>query len=168
MSGPAIKFVPTADASVVSDKSREVLRDIMRESGVASCVITCTSRTPAAQALAMYRNLLNDGVARQKQLYRPAGDLVIDEFVRVRDLGGDMLTILAAMEARILEIGPGRVSLHCADPALLNVIDIAPSSISRPAEFLARGLSAVDRGVVKRLLSPLDHDPAFHLEIPQS
>jgi hypothetical protein len=35
-----IRFVPSADASVVSERSREILRAVLDAAGLASCVIT--------------------------------------------------------------------------------------------------------------------------------
>jgi hypothetical protein len=71
---------------------------------------------------------------------------------------------LAAMEAAIRSVGPEKVSRHCADPAKLGVIDIAPSSlVDGPAFFRA---AQADPGVAK-VLGPQQSDPAYHLEIPQ-
>ncbi len=163
----SVKFVPSADASVVSERSREILRSILDSAGIESCVITSTVRTPARQARAMFNNIESSSVEAQKQLYGTAGDKVIDEYQRLKPMGHGRQVILEAMEARIVALGPANVSKHCADPAILNVVDIAPSSISKPQRFLEALAQAKAAGLVSKFLSPMNGDPAFHIEIPQ-
>lgn len=164
---PSIKFVPTADASVVSARSREILQALLSEAGLASCVVTSTVRSPTSQARAMFNNIEATSIARQRALYSDFGDQVIDEYQRLKPQGHGRQVILDAMEARINSVGPGNVSRHCADPALLNVIDIAPSSIADPQAFLDALGRAKQAGAVSRFFSPANGDPAFHVEIPQ-
>jgi len=102
-------------------------------------------------------------VARQKQLYAAAGDMVIDEYVKAKKAGKTEIEIKAAMEAKIIAIGPTRISHHAADPNILCVFDVAPSSIAKKADF-EKAVRA-DKRVKKFLLPPVD--PAYHLEIPQ-
>ena len=71
------------------------------------------------------------------------------------------------MTAKVKEVGPSKVSLHCADPSKLNVIDIAPSSVDDPGAFLSAIKAAKDQGAISRFFSPGSHDPAFHIEVPQ-
>jgi len=59
------------------------------------------------------------------------------------------------------------VSLHCANPAKLKVLDIVPSSIVDPDAFLDATREAKSAGVISRFFSPGHHDPAFHIEVPQ-
>lgn len=167
MSQATIKFTPSANASDVSEYSKDVLRNILQESGCDSCVITSTTRTPGSQALAMFKNIEAFGASGQLKLYGPAGDMVIEEYQKKKAEGLGQQPILAAMEAKIKAIGPSNVSLHCADPNELNVIDIAPTSIVKKAAFLAALTNAKGKGLVSRFFSPGDHDPAFHIEIPQ-
>lgn len=163
----SINFVPSADASVVSEHSRSVLRDVLDDAGLASCVITSTVRTPARQARAMYTNIELTGIEKQLSLYAPPGRQVILEYKRLKDEGRPRQAIIDAMEAKIDQVGPPNVSRHCADPKALNVVDIAPSSIASSKRFL----EALDRarlaGKVSKFFSPANGDPAFHVEIPQ-
>jgi hypothetical protein len=71
------------------------------------------------------------------------------------------------MEKEIIKIGPGKVSRHCADPAVLNVVDIAPSSISKKQAFEDAVDAAIGQGKVSKFILP-PTDPAYHLEIPQT
>ena len=167
MSQPSIKFGPKANQAVVSVFTIGVLTDILNAAGLASCLITSTSRTPADQARIMFSNIVSKGVASQKALYAAAGDAVIDEFVKAKNAGKTKDQIVAAMEAKIKALGPSSVSHHCADPAKLNVVDVAPSSLANQAAFVKAVNAAKAKGVVSKFLTPGNSDPAFHIEIPQ-
>lgn len=167
MSEPTITFGSNANQAVVSEHSRTVLKGILTAAGLGSCRITSTSRTPEDQARVMYNNIVDHGVAAQKSLYAAAGDQVIDAYVLARNQGKSQSQIRTAMKNKIVAVGPGRVSRHCADPAVLNVIDVAPSSIADKAAFEAAVNQAVQSGRVSKFLMP-PQDPAYHLEIPQS
>jgi hypothetical protein len=159
-----IVFGPNAKSADVSEFTLTVLRDIMRSADVAQLTITSTQRSPQDQARVMFANIERDGVARQKALYKPAGQSVIDAYVAAKSAGKSPDEIRAAMVARILEIGPEKVSRHAADPNVLNVFDVAPASVARPTEFVA---AARGDSRVAKVLTPAENDPAFHLEIPQ-
>lgn len=162
-----IKFVPSADASVVSAQSRAVLDAILNSAGLPSCVITSTVRSPAKQARAMFVNIEATSVQTQFNLYGQAGKKVIQEYERLKPLGHNQATILSAMEAVIIAQGPDKVSRHCGDPSEINVIDIAPSSIADRAVFLQALKAALAAGTISKFLSPANGDPAFHIEIKQ-
>jgi len=167
MTQPSVKFGANANQSVVSLHTIGVLTGILDDAGLSSCLITSTSRTPADQARIMHNNIVRDGVVKQKKLYAAAGDAVIDEFVRGKKAGETKAQIIALMEARIRAIGPERVSHHCADPAVLNVVDVAPSSVKNKQAFESAVAAAKSQGTVSRFITPGQHDPAYHLEIPQ-
>jgi hypothetical protein len=158
-----IKFGPKAVKENVTNFSLKVLEDILQAAGLNSALITSTARTPADQARAMYDNIVGTSVEKQKQLYAAAGDAVIDEYVKAKKAGKTAVEIKAAMEAKIIALGPTSVSHHAADPNILCVFDVAPSSIAKKAEF-EKAVKA-DKRVKKFLLPPVD--PAYHLEIPQ-
>jgi hypothetical protein len=159
-----IVFGPNAKSADVSEFSLAVLRDIMRTADVVRLTITSTQRSPQDQARVMFDNIERDGVARQKALYKPAGQSVVDAYAAAKAAGKSSDEIKAAMVARILEIGPEKVSRHAADPKVLNVFDISPASVSRQAAFVD---AARTDGRVAKVLTPAENDPAFHLEIPQ-
>jgi len=158
-----IEFGAKAQRQAVSEHSLAVLRAILKAAGLTRALITSTSRTPADQARAMYDNLETQGVARQKQLYGKAGDQVIDVYVQAKAAKKSKEDILALMEAKIRALGPSRVSRHCASGALLQVVDVAPSSIEARDRFVKAVLA--EKRVAKFLRPP--SDPAYHLEIPQ-
>ena len=158
-----ITLGPKADPQVVSEFTRTVLKSILRKAGLPSALITSTARTPAQQARVMFDNIQTHGVAHQKALYAAAGDQVIDVFVALEAQGKTPAEIKAGMEQKILEVGPSKVSRHLADPKVLNVVDVAPSSIANKAAFRQ---AVRDETRVNKFLAP-PQDPAYHLEIPQ-
>lgn len=158
-----IKFGTNAKKENVTNYSLKVLEDILQAAGLNSALISSTSRPPSEQARVMYNNIKTTSVAAQKKLYAAAGDLVIDEYVKANAANKTPTEIKAAMEAKIIAIGPTKISHHAADPNVLCVFDVAPSSISKKAEF-EKAVKA-DKRVSKFITPPLD--PGYHLEIPQ-
>jgi hypothetical protein len=69
----------------------------------------------------------------------------------------------AVGQAKIVALGPTKVSHHASDPSVLCVFDVSPSSITKKAEFEKAVLA--DKRVSKFLQPPLD--PGYHLEILQ-
>ena len=158
-----IKFGPNAKKEFVTNFSLLVLEDILQKAGLTSALISSTARPPSEQARVMFNNIVATSVAKQKQLYAAAGDLVIDEYVKAKKAGKTEVEIKAAMEAKINQVGPTKVSHHAADPNVLCVFDVAPSSIAKKQAF-ERAVRA-DKRVKKFITPPLD--PGYHLEIPQ-
>jgi hypothetical protein len=158
-----IKFGAKAKQDSVTEFSLKVLEDILGKAGLTSCTISSTARTPTDQARVMFNNIKSTSVAAQKKLYAAAGDLVIDAYEKARKAGKTPTEIKAAMEAKIIEIGPTKVSHHASDPSILCVFDVAPSSIGKKAAF-EKAVRADKR--VTKFITPPD-DPGYHLEIPQ-
>ncbi|HEX8069091.1 MAG TPA: hypothetical protein VF546_04005 [Pyrinomonadaceae bacterium] len=158
-----ITFGKNAKKENVTNFSMQVLEDILQAAGLTSALISSTARTPADQARVMFANIEAQGVAAQKKLYAAAGDAVIDEYVKAKKAGKTPTEIKAAMEAKIIALGPTKVSHHAADPNVLCVFDVAPSSIKNKPAF-EKAVRA-DKRVNKFLMPPLD--PGYHLEIPQ-
>ncbi len=167
MSQPTINFGSNANQTVVSTHSKTILTEMLNHAGLGSCLITSTSRTPADQARVMFNNLETLGVAAQKALYAAAGDQVIDVYSEKKAEGKTDAQIKTAMEAKIKAIGPEKVSRHCADPAVLNVVDISPLSIANKHAFENAVNVALNNRKVSRFITPRNGDPAYHIEIPQ-
>ena len=158
-----ITFGPKAKKENVTNFSLKVLEDVMQAAGINTAVISSTSRTPTEQARVMFNNIVATSVAAQKKLYAAAGDAVIDEYVKAKKANKTPIEIKAAMEAKIIAIGPTKVSHHASDPNILCVFDVAPSSIAKKAAF-EKAVRA-DKRVKKFITPPLD--PGYHLEFPQ-
>jgi Transglycosylase SLT domain len=158
-----VRFGENAAPEAVTPYSQRVLKDILRAAGLRECLVSSTSRSPYDQARVMFNNLEKYGAEHQKKLYARGGQMVIDEYSGYKAEGASSTEIRAAMERKIVAIGPTKVSRHASDPQVLNVFDVAPSSIhDRPAfEAAVRA----DRRVEFFLTPP--RDPGYHLEIPQ-
>lgn len=162
--GPSIGFGENAKSADVTVYTMGVLVDVLKSAGLSSALVSSTSRTPADQARIMYNNLEKYGVAAQKDLYADPGDKVIDAYVRSKAAGNTSERIKLDMETKIRDLGPTNVSKHTADPRVLNVVDIAPSSVKDRRAF---EIAVKSDKRVKRFLTPAESDPAYHLEIPQ-
>lgn len=160
----SIGFGENAKSADVMPYTLGVLKDILKSAGLSSALVSSTSRTPADQARIMYNNLEKYGVAAQKDLYADPGDKVIDTYVRSKAAGNTADRIKLDMETKIRDLGPTNVSKHTADPRVLNVVDIAPSSVKDRRAF---ELAVKADSRVKKFLTPANSDPAYHLEIPQ-
>lgn len=165
---PIVTSGPAILGKILPDDVRGVVRDILAASGVSGCYVTRTIATPKDQARAMYQNLIgtgdSQGITKQRELYKPPGNLIIDVYEQNASLPSD--EIMGLMEKRIVEVGPELVSHHCGDPNKVFVLDIAPTSIltSKHAAF---EVAAKNDQRVSKFLSPSSGDPAFHLEIPR-
>jgi len=144
-----------------------VLQDALKKSDNSSTTISSTARTPADQARIMYNNLKTAGVAEQKRLYGKFGDQVIDVYESSTIAGKTKDQILQDMVSKINNIGPTNVSKHLSDPNVLQVIDVAPSSITNKTAFVEALTALKAEGRVSNFFTPLDGDPAYHIEIPQ-
>ena len=160
---PKIAFGPNAKEADVTPFSRAVLSDILQAAGLSGVTVSSTSRLPADQARVMFANLEKVGVAAQKKLYKAPGQQVIEVYRLGKEAGKNAATIQAEMRDEIIRLGPTTVSRHAADPKILNVFDVAPSSVADRPRFEA-AVRAETR-VAKFLLPP--NDPGYHLEIPQ-
>jgi hypothetical protein len=159
----SIVFGPNAKSSDVSEYSLGVLQDVMAAANVAKLTISSTQRSPTDQARVMFNNLETQGVAAQRKLYKPPGQAVIDVYVAGKAANESDDDIKAGMTEKILELGPETVSHHAADPKVLNVFDVAPSSVSDVDAF--QTAAKADSRVSKFLTPP--NDPGLHFEIPQ-
>lgn len=156
-----IKYGSDADSSVVSKLTVSVLEKAMKAAKDDEITITSTMRSARSQAEAMYANLERTGADEQKAIYGDAGDKVIDVYVKDKKAKKSKSVIISNMESKINEVGPSNVSKHCGDPAKLNVVDVAHSSISNKTAFY-NALKA-DPNVSK----VLDENNCYHVEVKQ-
>ena len=156
----------SANEATFSAYSRGVLEDILRATGVSSCTITSTTRTPNDQARIFYQQLTGTLAAAS---YAAAGESVKTVGRAAIKQKKSRDEVIALMEAKIRTFEPmSQVSKHLADPAVLNVFDVAPSSI--PSKKRAAFVKAVNADArVNKFLHPGNStDPAYHIEVPQS
>jgi RHS repeat-associated protein len=151
----------------VSDKSATVIGNSMTSAGESDVEVSSTYREPESQASAMYDNAVTKGAESQRNLYNSAGDKVVDTYENNSpEWNCSKAEAVNAMTQTINEQGPGNVSAHSSDPKVLNVIDIAPSSITDTKKFHN---ALHNNGGINKVITPIDKpgEGAFHLEIKQ-
>ncbi|EGT5658848.1 LysM peptidoglycan-binding domain-containing protein [Citrobacter braakii] len=178
---PAIIFsskIPEDLKNIVSNKSLDIMKEIMKSSGVHKITITSTLRTVQKQVVAMYDNMRSKGIQSQLDYYAAPGREVVQTGV---DAGGTdknkESVVKKAMMDKVESLQKdGRlVSKHCVsleEYALRNVFDISKTSM--PAKLQR----AFDKALTKyaednpdkmKYINPLKThgEPAFHVEIVQ-
>lgn len=169
-----IKF-KTQRTNVVTEKSKNILRELASQYGMKTIYITSTLRTPEEQASAMYNNIAAGKVIR----YAPPGAEVtrICQSGIKKGLGKNQT--LKNMVSKILEYDEKgqRVSKHCVSfdtYAKKNIIDLGVNSNgfttnAQKKRFQEICDTALKQGKLSSFISPLRDkaEPAFHLEIPQ-
>ena len=169
-----IKF-KTQRTNVVTEKSKNILRELASQYGMKTIYITSTLRTPEEQASAMYNNIAAGKVIG----YAPPGAEVtrICQSGIKKGLGKNQ--ILKNMVSKILEYDKKgqRVSKHCVSfdtYAKKNIIDLGVNSNgfttnAQKKRFQEICDAALKQGKLSSFISPLRDkaEPAFHLEIPQ-
>jgi hypothetical protein len=118
------------------------MEDVLTDAQLGSCYITSIARTPREQATAMFDNCRRTGVGEQYRTYLDAGDAVIDVFAAADpaslDTAEGRMAVIRDMTAKIIEVGPDKVSHHCLPPdSPLDVFDIRQNSILSEVRFTA-------------------------------
>ncbi len=155
---------PSADDSLLGSKVSSLLKEAARTAGTGHIAVAQTALTPAQQAHAMFLNLtrstasMADNISAQQAVYGAEGDAVIQVFAtQAKDLSvAQVLAKQAAVEAlMVAEVnarGPGKVSAHCADPAMASVLDVRTASVPAATASLfkafvtARATTFADEG----------------------
>lgn len=122
----------TAKESALSEKTKNVLREVGEASDNFYIAITSTARTPYDQARIMYDNCKSD-LAEQRRTYAPPGQRVIDVYVNNKTKPRE--TVIKLMEQKINDLGPSTVSKHLANPEILNTFDIAYENLKDKTKF---------------------------------
>lgn len=164
LSQVSISFSVSARQDCVADATITLLKQIGAESGNRNLLITSTARSPNDQARIMFDNCTKLGIASQYKLYGHNGDKVIkvfEESVKEKNFKRD--EVIAKMETKIREIGPGKVSKHCADPSSINVVDIPFSSVTDKSKF-RKAINKYSPSPISRFLEE-GENKCFHIEI---
>lgn len=135
-----------------------IIENLLEQSGNQSARVTSVARTAPEQAQAMYNNCVRTGAQAQREIYKNAGDQVID--VYEANKSKPMAEVVALMTAKIKEVGESNVSHHCLPAgAPLCVMDIAQNSIANGEAF--QKVCAADPRVSKLL----KENSVWHLEV---
>jgi len=157
---PRLDYRP--NARKLDPRAEAILLGIARGAGLDVLTVTSTYRKPEDQVRAMYHNIERYGTDYNFDLYGPSGDEVVSAFKGAKAAGGSEDEIKAAMVARLLAVGPTKVSRHAGIPGLA-VVDLSPPSDRTGIESALRQAQAA--GIVSQWIGP-PSDPAYHVEIP--
>lgn len=159
-----INWGPNANRQTVDARLIDIIKDGLRAAGASNGTITSTARNAADQARAMFQNILRTGPAEQLAEYRPPGDAVIQVYIAetagmtAQQIRDNAAAIRAAMEAEINRQGPQNVSLHCADPAVISVVDVPLDAFNGTNRALFRD------SVEARVTRVLNENRVYHIE----
>jgi hypothetical protein len=156
-----IKFGPDANITALSIYSKELLERAAKASGNNIIYITSTARNAISQAHAMFDNL-EENLDEQRRTYRAPGQAVIDVYESMKAQKASPSEIKAAMVKKINELGPSKVSNHCADFSVLNALDIPIKRLTNADLFK----NIIESYLGVRLLYELGNK-VFHVEIKQ-
>ncbi|EEO25090.1 hypothetical protein HRAG_02147 [Helicobacter bilis ATCC 43879] len=150
------------DISLVSEYSKNILRQIAKNSNYKRVVISSTARTPRKQAEIMYNNIITNGLQKQRNTYEQPGQRVLDVYETQKKASKNKDEIIQAMTNKINELGASSVSTHCADFNIVNVVDIPHSSLGKNKEkFKSEAIKLLGKTNV------LDENNCYHIVIHQ-
>ncbi|MCC9371167.1 LysM peptidoglycan-binding domain-containing protein [Enterobacter hormaechei subsp. oharae] len=172
------KDIPLSLRNLVTNYSLEIIKGIMKSSGVHKITITSTLRSVEKQVNAMYVNMQSKGIDSQLAYYAKAGREVIKAAI---DAGGNdrskTAAVKAAMTEKVIQLqSEGRlVSRHCVSELMYaerNVFDISKNLSSKRSVLLAFDKALTEYAANNdgfKYISPFLHsgEPAFHVEIVQ-
>lgn len=140
----------------LSHYSMEKLLSLKHHGYYGKIVLTSTNRTVSDQARIMYENIITHGVKYQLEIYKKAGQDVVNTF----DSTLSREENIENMKKKINEVGPLNVSKHLADFAKVNAIDVDKKSLSSVQAFKDAAKSAGFSKV-------LDENDCIHIELIQ-
>jgi hypothetical protein len=138
------------------------LKELGDKSGNHKIQISSAARTPYDQAVVMYENCILKGLQSQYKLYGRNGDKVLKIFENMRKERKRSSEIIAAMYKEILRVGPSKVSKHCINLELMNVVDIPFSCITNIKQFRAALLQHKNNPIANFLDET--NNSCFHIE----
>lgn len=153
------------DISLVPEYSKNILRQIAKNSNYTRVVISSTARTPRWQAEIMYNNIIANGLQKQRDTYKQPGQRVLDVYEIQKKAGKSKEEIIQTMTNKINDLGASSVSTHCADFNIVNVVDIPHSSLGvNKTDFKSQAQKLQREGKITQIL---DENGCYHIIIPQ-
>lgn len=151
----------TLDQSIIpsnlAPSTLALLKYIGKLSQNKSIYILSQANTPKQQAVRMYDQVVSLGFDETCNLYNTHGKKVLDQYSKGIAKGRTKEDIIRYMENTLYTVTPTNVSRHCADPSVLNVIDISIKHLTNSLAFFK---------VAKKWFSlVLVENNAYHLEI---
>lgn len=178
---PVVNFskdIPLKLQNLVTSHSLDVIKEIMKSSGVHKIMITSTLRSVEKQVNAMYVNMRSKGIDSQLEYYARPGREVIKAAIDAGGIDHSKATaVKAAMQEKVIQLqSEGQlVSRHCVSEEMYaerNVFDISKNLSSKRSVLLAFDKALAEYASNNdsfKYISPFKHsgEPAFHVEIVQ-
>ena len=160
---PVLTYGKNAKQEVVREETKKHLINIATTVGVSKLNIQSTARNANDQARVMYEDLKSG----KPDNYGKAGTKVQQVYYDEKKAGANEGDTKQKMENKINEVGPEKVSNHCADPSKINTVDISLGSIpeDKKAKFIETINSYKDQGIVKEFQHPGNNknEGAYHI-----
>lgn len=164
----------TLTGKPLDDEPKEILTEILQQTGLTSANVTSTSRDASGQAKAMYDYIQANGLGNEADtgtttaygLYGNVGDQVLDVYAdeSAKTPKPSEAAILQAMTNKINELGPSNVSHHCSNDYY--VFDVGRASIpeDKVSDFVAKAKAhaQVDKDRV------YEEPGCIHIEVKKS
>ncbi|MGX2973240.1 DUF5675 family protein, partial [Helicobacter sp. T3_23-1059] len=156
------------DISLITEYSKNILREIGRDSNNSVITITDVARTPKDQANRMYNMIQQNSINKVKQTYKKQVHSVIDIYEDLANQDKTKTDILNAMEQKIKRlILLGRFQ-HCQDFDIKNTFDISVLSLKNANKFyeVAKKYEDTHRDF-KIIDESKNKEKCYHIEITQ-
>ena len=164
-----VEFRDGVNTEGITSRTIDFVKQLGLESENFTIAVSSAARSPYDQARVMYENCENPyknpklGVKSQYKLYAGGGDKVIDVYVKGSKAKGSTRDgVISQMHAKILQVGPSRVSKHCVDTGIMNVLDVPFSTIKNKRNF-RKLLARHSPFPISRYLDE-NNNECFHLE----
>lgn len=133
-------------------KFENKILSVLNSIGLDSISISSTFRSPESQAIAMYQNVLSQGIDSQRKLYGQAGNKVLDTLELKKNYGYGQSDIIKSMTDTINHVGVKSVSAHLtSNPESGVAFDILPDSIPANKKVLFENAM---KKITSKFLSP--------------
>lgn len=184
-SSTTISLPPRAKQSQVSDLSAKIIGELANSVAEKNPRISSIARDAKGQAKAMFENAEGYdkngnkiSVSGLKADYGENGEKVADVYgkgIAMRGIashfGGTITNgqIIGMMENKINELGVSNVTNHAADPNVLQVFDIAPTSIVNDDRFMSAIINSTgkDKPISEKIFPGAGRsEKGYHIEIP--
>ncbi len=157
------------DISLVSEYSKNILRQIAKRSNNPVVIITDVSRTPLEQAKRMYNLVETNGIKYAKNaVYSYKVHSVLNIYDNLKKENKPKQYIVNHMEQEIRVLISKGYFQHCQDPHIKNTFDISVRSLKNHKEFfrVAEEYKNVNQGF-DIIDERRNQAPCYHIEITQ-
>ena len=157
------------DISLVSEYSKNILRQIAKRSNNPVVIITDVSRTPLEQAKRMYNLVETNGIKYAKSaVYSYKVHSVLNIYDNLKKENKPKQYIVNHMEQEIRVLISKGYFQHCQDPHIKNTFDISVRSLKNHKEFfrVAEEYKNVNQGF-DIIDERRNQAPCYHIEITQ-